>query len=60
MTVTGKVQFPEGAKQGFFNKYGFLIIFDMTSQSHILQMTTVLLYFLNFLPNRFRLNVEPH
>ena len=27
MTVTGKVQFLEGPKQGFFKTYGFLIIF---------------------------------
>ena len=43
--MTGKVQFLEGPKQGFFKKYGFIIISDMTSQSHILQMTAFLPYF---------------
>ena len=58
--MTGKVQFLEGPKQGVFKKYCFLMISDMTSQSHILQMTAFLRCFWKCLPNRFCLNMEPH
>ena len=49
-----------GGGKGFFEKYGFLFISDITSQRQILQMTAFLRSFFKFLPNRFRLEMKPH
>ena len=58
--MTGKVQFLEGPKQGFFQKVWFFNYFRHDKSEPHFTDDCIFTEFLNFLPNRFRLEMEPH